>query len=393
MSLLIQAGELTGKDQQWVQQPLPFGPKARLIMIYLCSEAIRQKNPTIEIADSLSGFIRDMGFPVTGGKKGTLQAFKEQLNALAACDMKIGVWDGAGQTARTRRITPFDSIDVWLPPNINPDQKMFWPDTVTFNDAFYKSLDRHALPVSAHVIRTFAGSARKLDLYTWMGYRLHNIDTTLRVSWKALAEQFGGPSPGRAPSARSSPRIWLTSRRCSPRSPSRSPKTAWSWSPPIPTCSRFQLPELQENPDSSSCCIRRLGGACAPPWLPCAAPNLISQPLALPGARLRRLGGALTHLGEGRKHADLLAPPSRRRSSGIRRLGGASRAGIRHADLVAPACFLASLFSTAYAMHYADLVAHLRRLGGAHPDLPRRLGGAFHADLVAHSTQTWWRHI
>ncbi|QRG10284.1 hypothetical protein EZH22_31275 (plasmid) [Xanthobacter dioxanivorans] len=192
MSLLIQAGELTGKDQQWVQQPLPFGPKARLIMIYLCSEAIRQKNPTIEIADSLSGFIRDMGFPVTGGKKGTLQAFKEQLNALAACDMKIGVWDGAGQTARTRRITPFDSIDVWLPPNINPDQKMFWPDTVTFNDAFYKSLDRHALPVSAHVIRTFAGSARKLDLYTWMGYRLHNIDTTLRVSWKALAEQFGG---------------------------------------------------------------------------------------------------------------------------------------------------------------------------------------------------------
>jgi len=73
MSLLIQAGELTGKDQQWVQQPLPFGPKARLIMIYLCSEAIRQKNPTIEIADSLSGFIRDMGFPVTGGKKGTLQ--------------------------------------------------------------------------------------------------------------------------------------------------------------------------------------------------------------------------------------------------------------------------------------------------------------------------------
>lgn len=192
MSLVIQAGELTGKDKEWVPQPLPYGPKPRLIMIYLCSEAIRQKSPTIEIADSLSGFIRDMGFPVTGGKKGTLHAFKEQLNALAACDMKIGVWDGEGQTARTRRITPFESIDVWLPRYATPDQPSFWPDTVTFNDVFYKSLDRHALPVSAHVIRAFAGSSRKLDLYTWVGYRLHNLDATLYVSWNALREQFGG---------------------------------------------------------------------------------------------------------------------------------------------------------------------------------------------------------
>lgn len=192
MSLVIHAGELSGRDTEWVEQPLPFGPKARLIMISLCSEAIRQKSPTIEIADSLSGFIRDMGFPVTGGKKGTLQAFKEQLNALAACDMKIGVWDGEGQAARTRRITPFESIDVWLPRASSPDQPSLWPSTVTFNDAFFKSLDRHALPVSAHVIRSFAGSARKLDLYTWLGYRLHNIDANLRVSWSALQEQFGG---------------------------------------------------------------------------------------------------------------------------------------------------------------------------------------------------------
>lgn len=194
MSLLVTAGKLAspGADTDWVDQPLPFGPKARLIMIYLCSEATKQKSPTIEIADSLSGFIKDMGFPVTGGKKGTLTAFKEQLNALAACDMKIGVWDGVGQTARTRRITPFDAIDVWLP--TSPDMKMLWPTTVTFNDAFFKSLDRHALPVNAKTVKAFAGSARKLDLYFWLGYRLHSLNGSsepLRISWAALAEQFG----------------------------------------------------------------------------------------------------------------------------------------------------------------------------------------------------------
>jgi len=193
MSLLVQAGDLHGgEDDQWIPQPLPFGPKARLLMMHLCSEAIKQKSPTVEIADSLSGFIREMGFPVTGGKKGTLHAFKEQINALAACDMKIGVWDGEAHTARTRRITPFDSIDVWLP--TNPDQKMLWPSTVTFNETFYKSLDRHALPINAKTVKAFAGSARKLDLYFWIGYRLHSINTantTLHISWDALAEQFG----------------------------------------------------------------------------------------------------------------------------------------------------------------------------------------------------------
>lgn len=190
MSLLINAGELTGPNEEWVEQPLPFGPKARLLMMHLCSEAIRQKSPTVEIADSLTGFIRDMGFPVTGGKKGTLTAFKEQINALAACDIKIGVWNGNGEGAKTRRITPFEAIDVWLP--TNPDQRMLWPSTVTFNTGFFQSLERHALPLNAKAVRAFAGSARKLDLYFWLGWRLYNIDARLRISWKALGEQFGG---------------------------------------------------------------------------------------------------------------------------------------------------------------------------------------------------------
>ena len=40
-------------------------------------------------------------------------------------------------------------------------------------------------------VRAFAGSARKLDLYFWLGYRLHNIDEPTFLSWSALAAQFG----------------------------------------------------------------------------------------------------------------------------------------------------------------------------------------------------------
>jgi len=189
MSLVVEAGKLRNPSTgQREAQPLPFGPKARLLLMHLCSEAIRQKSPTIEIADSLTAFIHDMKFPVTGGKRGTLNAFKEQINALAACKLSVGMWDG--KRAIDYQGTPFSRIELWLP--TSPDQLMLWPSTLTFSLDFYNSMARHALPIRAEAVRAFAGSARKLDIYFWLNYRLHSLKSAQKLSWDALADQFGG---------------------------------------------------------------------------------------------------------------------------------------------------------------------------------------------------------
>ncbi len=83
------------------------------------------------LRDSLTAVIRAIGFPVTGGVRGTLPAFKEQINALAACHMRIGMWDGRHVTSVNAQ--PFQRLDVWFP--ANPDQRMLWPSTVTFSAA------------------------------------------------------------------------------------------------------------------------------------------------------------------------------------------------------------------------------------------------------------------
>lgn len=187
MAIDIQAGSIRDPEGNKIQQPLPFGPKARLILMHLCSESVRQKSATIEIADSFTGFVRDMGFSDSGGKKGPMTAFKEQLSALAACTIRMSVWNG--QRAQNKQFHPIEDFDLWLP--TNPDQKMLWPSTVTFSPTMFESLQRHALPVNARAVRAFAGSARKLDLYFWLGWRVHNINDPLRISWTALREQFG----------------------------------------------------------------------------------------------------------------------------------------------------------------------------------------------------------
>lgn len=187
MSLTVHAGELKDPTGESIVQPLPYGSRARLLMLHLCSEAVRQKSPTIQIEDSLTAFIRAIGYPVTGGPRGTLTAFKQQLNALAACRLQFGMWDG--KRARNINAVPFNEIDVWMPDN--PGQRILWPSTITFSTDFFNSLKTHALPVNVDAVRTFSNSSRKLDLLFWLGYRLNTIKKPLAISWAALKEQFG----------------------------------------------------------------------------------------------------------------------------------------------------------------------------------------------------------
>ncbi len=169
-------------------QGLPYGPKARLVLLHLCTEAVRQRSPTVKVAETLSGFMREMGFAVTGGERGTLRQVKEQLNRLAACSMQIGLWDGR-DSATTLNVPPFRSLELWRPRAGEGDDEA--GRTVRFDPEFYETLIRHALPVDVRAARAFSGSARKLDLLFWTGYRLRSLQRPLRLTWANLHAQFG----------------------------------------------------------------------------------------------------------------------------------------------------------------------------------------------------------
>lgn len=189
MALTVQSGDLgdpyTGEA---VPQGLPYGPKARLLMLHVCTRALRQKSPVIELEDSLSGFIRSLGFSTSGGQKGPYNKFKEQLNRLAASRMQIMLWTG------TRSITintnPISSFDVWLPQSRNLDQKMLWNSTITLSRDFYDSLQKHALPVDIRALSALSHSAKQMDLLLWLSYRLKELDKPYFLTWDLMKEQF-----------------------------------------------------------------------------------------------------------------------------------------------------------------------------------------------------------
>jgi hypothetical protein len=172
-------------------QGIPYGAKPRLLLIHLCTQAKLQKSPEVEIGDSMSAFMRDLGLSVSGGATGSIGRFKEQLNRLAATRMQL-LFQDETKVSMVNASSPIGQYDVWFPKN--PDQRMLWPTTVTLSSEFYNSLmDQNALPLDSRAIRGLQRSAMALDVYCWLAHRLCRIPNKqpVPISWGALQRQFG----------------------------------------------------------------------------------------------------------------------------------------------------------------------------------------------------------
>ena len=191
VSLVVSAGYLLHPETgEMVLQGLPYGAKPRLLMGHLCTEAVRNQSPVVPIADSMSAFMKSLGLQPTGGKRGSIGGFKEQLNRLAASRLQLGMrFDNRATTVNSQIIEQFD---VWFPED--PRQRMLWPSTVVLSEKFFASLKDHALPLDPRALRGIQHNARALDIYAWLSYRLPRVRrrTGDPVSWGALEGQFGG---------------------------------------------------------------------------------------------------------------------------------------------------------------------------------------------------------
>lgn len=193
-SLVLTSGFLIDpRTRKPVLQGLPYGAKPRLLMIHLCTEAVRRQSATIPVGDSMSAFMRDLGLTVTGGRNGSIGRFKDQLNRMAAARIQL-ILD-LGESASVVNPAPMiHRYDVWFP--TDPKQRTLWPSEVTLSSEFFDSLKGHALPLDPRAVRALQHSARALDCYTWLTHRLPRVRSRTGdfVSWRALMTQFGGES-------------------------------------------------------------------------------------------------------------------------------------------------------------------------------------------------------
>lgn len=187
-SLLIEAGQLfDGKD--WVQQPLPYGVKPRLVMFYVATQALKTGSKTVEIGRSIRAFLLQLGIDPTGGKRGNYGMFKQQIQALAACRFTIGApsENGAITYPNMHLVHKFQA---WFTSS-DDRQEVLWPGVLELTEQFYQTLREHAVPHHPEAIARLKDSALDLDVYSWLTARLCRLAKPCVVSWDNLQIQFG----------------------------------------------------------------------------------------------------------------------------------------------------------------------------------------------------------
>lgn len=186
--LKVLAGDAMHPDQgRLVPVGLPFGPKARMILMHINQMALQQQTPEIEVQDSLTKFVRRTLELDPNGRN--MRMVKEQLSRLSAASIRLGiVKDGHALTVNSNIVTAFD---IWFPKDDR--QRVLWPSTIRLSLDYWESLKAHAVPLDEDHIARLSHSALALDIYAWLSNRLHRIpkNRPAPVSWAALHSQFG----------------------------------------------------------------------------------------------------------------------------------------------------------------------------------------------------------
>ena len=181
-TLLVESGRHRNGDLMGV----PYGSIARLILLYLQTEAVRTNSPEVELGRSMKSWMERMSL-TTGGK--TYQLVTEQARRISGC--RLTFFTDRENGAESRHNGAFVQDAISLSGVMDDDQPTLWQDRVRLDEGFWRSLRDHPVPVREEAIKAIGTRSLAIDIYIWLAYRLHALPKTTSVSWTAIHAQFG----------------------------------------------------------------------------------------------------------------------------------------------------------------------------------------------------------
>ena len=172
---------------------LPFGNLPRLILAWVCSEAVRTQSRVLILGSSFSKFMRALGMNSdSGGSRGDLTRLRNQMKRLFGCTVSMIYEDEHGE-ARISSLVADRTVFWWN----KPDQRPVWNSKVELGEKFFNEIIQHPVPLNMNALAALKRSTLGLDLYLWLVYRTFALRAPLRLPWPLLYGQFG-PHPSKA---------------------------------------------------------------------------------------------------------------------------------------------------------------------------------------------------
>ena len=165
---------------------LPYGNFPRLLLAWVCTEAVRTQARVLILGDSLSAFMRSVGIYNSGGA--VRSRLQEQMRRLFNSYVQLIYKDEHGEASVNSLVA--DRTEFWWNPK-RPNNRTLWESRIELGEKFFEEVIRRPVPLDLNTLKSLKRSSLGLDLYLWLTYRTFALKRPLRLTWPQLYRQFG----------------------------------------------------------------------------------------------------------------------------------------------------------------------------------------------------------
>jgi Plasmid encoded RepA protein len=172
---------------------LPFGNLPRLLLAWVCTEAIKTQDRKLILGPSLASFMQELGINSdSGGSRGDRTRLKTQIDRLFNCHVDMIYETSQGKVSTGGRLAP--KAVLWWDYH-KPQQDTLWKSWVELGEEMFNEIVAHPVPLDMRILKTMRRSSLGLDLYMWLSYKSFALYSQgkkpERLSWERLYLQFG----------------------------------------------------------------------------------------------------------------------------------------------------------------------------------------------------------
>ena len=172
---------------------LPYGNLPRLLLAWVCTEAVRTREKRLVLGQSLARFMQVLGINSdSGGSRGDRTRLKNQIDRLFNCHIDMIYESMEGKASAGGRLAP--KTMLWWDYR-QPDQDTLWTSWIELGGELFEEIVNHPMPIDMGILKTLRRSSLGLDLYMWLSYKTFALyrqrKKPERLAWDQLYRQFG----------------------------------------------------------------------------------------------------------------------------------------------------------------------------------------------------------
>jgi hypothetical protein len=170
---------------------LPFGSIARVILMWITTEAVIKKSPELDLGKSFKEFLKKLKLQNGGGKRGNITRVRNQMMRLLTCSISYVYQDKRKGICASDQFHISSSFQLLWDP-IKTGRKGFLSQSkIILSKDFFDELIKNPVPVDFSALNLLRQSPLQMDIYIWLTYRFSFLKEETCISWSLLKDQFG----------------------------------------------------------------------------------------------------------------------------------------------------------------------------------------------------------